>query len=110
MKKRSYKKLLTCIVMAMMAIGLLAGCGGGIETAANGGNEAAADDTSVNTEGTAAEFDRATAQDMISPLLNTTKYDFAALNTHHFKFEDIHKAFDVACHDKADARKVMLTF
>jgi L-iditol 2-dehydrogenase len=38
------------------------------------------------------------------------KYDFAALNTHHFKFEDIHKAFDVAIHDKANARKVMLTF
>ena len=38
------------------------------------------------------------------------KYDFAALNTHHFKFEDIHKAFDVACNDKANARKVMLTF
>jgi L-iditol 2-dehydrogenase len=38
------------------------------------------------------------------------KYDFAALNTHHFNFKDIHKAFDVAVHDKANARKVMLTF
>ncbi len=38
------------------------------------------------------------------------KYDFAALNTHHFHFSEIHKAFDVACHDKANARKVMLTF
>jgi L-iditol 2-dehydrogenase len=37
-------------------------------------------------------------------------YDFAALNTHHFNFKDIHKAFDIACHDKANARKVMLTF
>jgi Threonine dehydrogenase and related Zn-dependent dehydrogenases len=37
-------------------------------------------------------------------------FDFAALNTHHFKFEDLHKAFDVACHDKENARKVMLTF
>jgi threonine dehydrogenase-like Zn-dependent dehydrogenase len=38
------------------------------------------------------------------------KYDFASLNTHHFNFNDIHKAFDVAVHDKANARKVMLTF
>ncbi len=38
------------------------------------------------------------------------RYDFAALNTHHFDFSEIHKAFDVACHDKANARKVMLTF
>ena len=38
------------------------------------------------------------------------KYDFAALNTHHFKFQDLHKAFDVACHDKENALKVMLTF
>jgi L-iditol 2-dehydrogenase len=37
-------------------------------------------------------------------------YDWAALNSHHFKFEDIDKAFDVACNDKAHARKVMLTF
>ena len=26
------------------------------------------------------------------------------------KFEDLDKAFDVACHDKANACKVMLTF
>jgi L-iditol 2-dehydrogenase len=38
------------------------------------------------------------------------KYDFEALNTHHFKFEKIHDAFDVACHDKVNARKVMITF
>ena len=38
------------------------------------------------------------------------KYDFDALNTHYFKFQDLHKAFDVACHDKENARKVMLTF
>ena len=38
------------------------------------------------------------------------KYDFAALNTHHFHFEDLHKAFDVAANDKENARKVMLTF
>lgn len=37
-------------------------------------------------------------------------YDFEALNTHYFKFEDLHQAFDVACHDKENARKVMLTF
>jgi len=38
------------------------------------------------------------------------KYDFAALNTHHFNFRDIHKAFEVAATDKENARKVMLTF
>jgi len=38
------------------------------------------------------------------------KYDFAALNTHHFNFKDMDQAFDVACNDKANARKVMLTF
>ncbi|MCG8482965.1 MAG: zinc-binding dehydrogenase [Clostridia bacterium] len=38
------------------------------------------------------------------------QYDFEALNTHYFKFENIHQAFDVACHDKVNARKVMLTF
>jgi L-iditol 2-dehydrogenase len=37
-------------------------------------------------------------------------YDFAALNTHHFTFDKIHDAFDVAVHDKANARKVMITF
>ncbi len=37
-------------------------------------------------------------------------YDFEALNTHYFNFEDLHKAFDVACHDKENARKVMITF
>lgn len=38
------------------------------------------------------------------------KYDFAALNTHHFNFRDIHKAFDMAVHHKDIARKVMLIF
>lgn len=38
------------------------------------------------------------------------KYDFAALNTHHFPFAKIHEAFHVACHNKENARKVMLTF
>jgi len=37
-------------------------------------------------------------------------YDFSALTTHRFHFNDIHKAFDVACHEKANALKVMLTF
>ena len=37
-------------------------------------------------------------------------YDFAALNTHHFSFEKIHEAFEVAIHDKENAFKVMLTF
>lgn len=35
--------------------------------------------------------------------------DFGALNTHHFPFDQIHEAFDLAIHDK-DAFKVMLTF
>lgn len=38
------------------------------------------------------------------------KYDFAALNTHHYKFEDLDKAMDMACNHKDIARKVMLTF
>lgn len=38
------------------------------------------------------------------------KYDFAALNTHHYPFEEIHEAFDVAIHQKSSALKVMLTF
>ncbi len=38
------------------------------------------------------------------------QYDFAALNTHHLPFEQIHKAFDLAIHDKEHAFKVMLTF
>lgn len=37
-------------------------------------------------------------------------YDFAALNTHHFSFDKVHEAFEVAIHDKEDAFKVMLTF
>lgn len=38
------------------------------------------------------------------------KYDWASLNTHHYNFKDIHDAFDMACHHKDIARKVMLTF
>jgi L-iditol 2-dehydrogenase len=38
------------------------------------------------------------------------QYDFAALNTHHFNFNDLHKAMDVAIHEKATALKVMLDF
>lgn len=38
------------------------------------------------------------------------KYDFEALNTHYFKFKDLHKAFDVAINNKAEAIKVMVTF
>ncbi len=38
------------------------------------------------------------------------KYDFAALNTHHFDFKDLDKAMDMAVHHKDIARKVMLTF
>ncbi|MFA7670826.1 MAG: alcohol dehydrogenase catalytic domain-containing protein [Sphaerochaetaceae bacterium] len=37
-------------------------------------------------------------------------YDFESLNTHYFKFDQIHEAFDVAIHDKENARKVMLIF
>ena len=38
------------------------------------------------------------------------KYDFAALNTHHYDFEDLRAAFDMATHHKDIARKVMITF
>jgi L-iditol 2-dehydrogenase len=38
------------------------------------------------------------------------KYDFAALNTHHYPFEKIHEAFEVARTQQATALKVMLTF
>ncbi|MBR0396965.1 MAG: alcohol dehydrogenase catalytic domain-containing protein [Eubacterium sp.] len=38
------------------------------------------------------------------------KYDFKALNTHYFKFEDLDAAMDMACNHKDIARKVMLTF
>lgn len=37
-------------------------------------------------------------------------YDFKALNSHYFDFGRIHDAFDVACHQKSRARKVMITF
>jgi L-iditol 2-dehydrogenase len=32
------------------------------------------------------------------------------LNTHHFPFEKLHEAFDLAIHNKAEALKVMLDF
>ena len=38
------------------------------------------------------------------------RFDFAALNTHFFPFSDLHKAFDVAIHNKEEALKVMLKF
>lgn len=38
------------------------------------------------------------------------KYDFSSLNTNYFKFEDIHKAFEMAAHNKVEALKVMLKF
>jgi L-iditol 2-dehydrogenase len=38
------------------------------------------------------------------------RFDFAALNTHHFPFSDLHKAFEVAIHNKEEALKVMLEF
>ncbi|MGI6169590.1 MAG: zinc-dependent alcohol dehydrogenase [Christensenellales bacterium] len=38
------------------------------------------------------------------------KYDFDALNSHHFKFDQLLEAFDVATNDKANALKVMITF
>jgi len=38
------------------------------------------------------------------------KYDFGALNTDFYKFDDIHKAFQRAISDKATAFKVMLKF
>ena len=38
------------------------------------------------------------------------RFDFAALNTHHFPFSDLHAAFEVARHNKEEALKVMLTF
>jgi threonine dehydrogenase-like Zn-dependent dehydrogenase len=38
------------------------------------------------------------------------RFDFAALNTHRMPFSDLHKAFDVAMHNKEEALKVMLTY
>ncbi len=38
------------------------------------------------------------------------KYDFGALNSHHYSFEKLDEAMDVAIHNKADAMKVMLNF
>ncbi len=38
------------------------------------------------------------------------RYDFSALNTHHYNFKDLHKAMDVAVHNKDSALKVMLNF
>jgi len=38
------------------------------------------------------------------------KFDFAGLNTHHFHFNDLHKAMDTAIELKSEALKVMLNF
>ncbi|MGI6161491.1 MAG: zinc-dependent alcohol dehydrogenase [Christensenellales bacterium] len=38
------------------------------------------------------------------------RYDFAALNTHHFEFSKVKEAMEFACHNKEIAQKVMLTF
>lgn len=38
------------------------------------------------------------------------KYDFAALNTHHYNFNDLDKAMDTAIELKNEALKVMLNF
>lgn len=38
------------------------------------------------------------------------RFDFGALNTHHFPFTKLHEAFDMARQNKVEALKVMLTF
>ena len=38
------------------------------------------------------------------------KFDFAGLNSHHFSFDDLHKAMETAIHKKDSALKVMLNF
>ena len=38
------------------------------------------------------------------------KYDFGALNTHRFSFDQLHEAMNVAIHEKENAFKVMLNF
>ncbi len=38
------------------------------------------------------------------------KYDFDALNTHYYHFDQIHEALETAVHEKANAFKVMLTY
>ncbi len=38
------------------------------------------------------------------------KFDFAGLNTHHYNFNDLHKAMDAAIELKSEALKVMLSF
>jgi L-iditol 2-dehydrogenase len=38
------------------------------------------------------------------------KFDFAGLNTHHYNFNDLHKAMDTAIELKNEALKVMLSF
>lgn len=38
------------------------------------------------------------------------KFDFSALNTHYFKFDELDQAMDMACNHKDIARKVMLVF
>ncbi len=38
------------------------------------------------------------------------KYDFAGLNSHRYKFDQLHEAMNTAIHEKANALKVMLDF
>jgi L-iditol 2-dehydrogenase len=38
------------------------------------------------------------------------QYSFEKLTTHYFKFADLQKGLDIACHDKENAMKVMITF
>jgi len=38
------------------------------------------------------------------------KYDFDALNTHYFRFDQLHEAMEMAVHEKGSAFKVMLKF
>ena len=38
------------------------------------------------------------------------RYDFDGLNSHYIPFKDLSKAMDIACKEKANAFKVMLTF
>ena len=37
-------------------------------------------------------------------------YEFGGLNSHHYPFDKLHEAFDMAIHNKAEVLKVMLDF
>ena len=37
-------------------------------------------------------------------------YDFGGLNSHHYPFDKLHEAFDMAIHNKSEVLKVMLDF